>query len=391
MRKVAIVNPIRTAIGNFNGSLSTQSVVDLGAKVIEASCQGMMEHLEEIYIGQVLQAGNGQNPARQAAMRAGVPKEIPATSINTVCASGLHTVGLAYTSILAGQVECAFAGGMESMSNAPYLLQDARNGYRLGNGNLIDTLVADGLTCPINKYHMGITAENVANKFGVSRADQDNYAYQSQMRASEAKNSGVFKSEITPIIVKKKKEEIIVQEDEFIRGDTTVEKLSQLRPAFKSDGTVTAGNSSGINDGAAGMMVMTEEKLKQIGVAPVAFIKGYSLVGIEPEYMGMGPINAIIKVLKQTGMSLNDIDLFELNEAFAAQAVAVQKELEINPEKINIYGGAIAMGHPIGASGSRVLVTLLNAMQRQGKKYGIASLCVGTGMGIAILVENAKI
>ncbi len=342
-------------------------------------------------MGNVLQAGNGQNPARQAALKAGIPIDVPESTINTVCGSGLHAVALAYNAILAEQGDIILAGGMESMSNAPYLLRNARNGYKLGNGELVDSLVADGLTCPINHYHMGITAENVAEKYGISRLEQDEFAYESQIKAVEAKNKKVFEEQIVPVMIKNKKETIYFTEDEHIRGNTTKEKLSHLKTAFKENGTVTAGNSSGINDGAAAMLVVSEDKCKEHALKPLAYIKGYSLVGVDPAYMGMGPVKAISSLLKQQGISIDEIDLFEINEAFAAQALAVLKELGVSLEKVNVNGGAIAIGHPVGASGARVLVTLVHEMVRRSSRYGIASLCIGTGMGIAMLVENALI
>lgn len=394
MKKVALVSPLRTAVGSFNKTLAPLSAPELGATVMTACLQqSKLEPslIDQIYLGNVLQAGNGQNPARQAALKAGIPIDVPETTINTVCGSGLHAVALAYNSILAEQGNIVLAGGMESMSNAPYLLRNARNGYKLGNGELVDSLVADGLTCPINHYHMGITAENVAEKYGISRLEQDEFSHQSQIKAVEAKNKKLFEEQIVPVMIKNKKETISFTEDEHIRGNTTKEKLSQLKPAFKENGTVTAGNASGINDGAAAMLVVSEDKCKEHALKPLAYIKGYSLVGVDPAYMGMGPVKAISSLLKQQGMSIDDIDLFEINEAFAAQALAVLKELGINPEKVNVNGGAIAIGHPVGASGARVLVTLVHEMVRRSSRYGIASLCIGTGMGIAMLVENALI
>ncbi|APB77087.1 acetyl-CoA C-acyltransferase FadA [Paenibacillus polymyxa] len=394
MKKVALVSPLRTAVGSFNKTLAPLSAPELGATVMTACLQqSKLEPslIDQIYLGNVLQAGNGQNPARQAALKAGIPIDVPETTINTVCGSGLHAVALAYNSILAEQGNIVLAGGMESMSNAPYLLRNARNGYKLGNGELVDSLVADGLTCPINHYHMGITAENVAEEYGISRLEQDEFSYQSQIKAVEAKNKKLFEEQIVPVMIKNKKETISFTEDEHIRGNTTKEKLSQLKPAFKENGTVTAGNASGINDGAAAMLVVSEDKCKEHALKPLAYIKGYSLVGVDPAYMGMGPVKAISSLLKQQGMSIDDIDLFEINEAFAAQALAVLKELGINPEKVNVNGGAIAIGHPVGASGARVLVTLVHEMVRRSSRYGIASLCIGTGMGIAMLVENALI
>ncbi|MGP0575979.1 acetyl-CoA C-acetyltransferase [Paenibacillus peoriae] len=394
MKKVALVSPLRTAVGSFNKTLAPLSASELGATVMTACLQqSKLEPslIDQIYLGNVLQAGNGQNPARQAALKAGIPIDVPETTINTVCGSGLHAVALAYNSILAEQGNIVLAGGMESMSNAPYLLRNARNGYKLGNGELVDSLVADGLTCPINHYHMGITAENVAEKYGISRLEQDEFAYQSQLKAVEAKNKKLFEEQIVPVMIKTKKETISFTEDEHIRGNTTQEKLSQLKPAFKENGTVTAGNASGINDGAAAVLVVSEDKCKEHALKPLAYIKGYSLVGVDPAYMGMGPVKAISTLLKQQGISIDAIDLFEINEAFASQALAVVKELGVSPEKVNVNGGAIAIGHPVGASGARILTTLVHEMVRSSSRYGIASLCIGTGMGIAMLVENALI
>jgi len=394
MKKIVIVSPYRSGVGSFGGSLSSLPAVEIGARIVKGVIERSgikSSEIQEVYLGNVLQAGNGQNPARQAAIKAGIPVEVPASTVNTVCGSGLHAVGLAFNSIISGQCEVAIAGGMESMSNAPYYLKGARTGYRMGNGEVIDAMVYDGLTCPINNYHMGITAENVAKEFNISRAEQDELAAKSQQKAGKARAEGKFDSEIIPITIKMKKEEIVFASDEYIREGTTAEKLGQLKPAFKPDGSVTAGNASGINDGAAAMIVMSEDKAKELGVKPFAFIKGFALVGLRPDIMGMGPLFAVRKLLKDQNMKIEDIDLFELNEAFASQAAAVTKELGIPAEKININGGAIAIGHPIGASGARILVTLLHELKKQKKRYGIASLCIGAGMGIAMLVENTEL
>ncbi|RDY32392.1 thiolase family protein [Lachnotalea glycerini] len=394
MKKVALVSPLRTAVGSFNGTLASLSAPEM-ATVVMKECLGQSNLegslIDEVYMGNVLQAGIGQNPARQAALKAGIPIDIPASTINTVCGSGLHAVALAYNSILAGQGSVMLAGGMESMSNAPYYLRNARNGYRLGSGELIDSLVTDGLTCPINKYHMGITAENVAEKYNITRQEQDEFSYESHRKATEAKSKKIFESEIVPVTIKKKKEEICFTEDEHVKPQTNVEKLSHLRTVFKADGTVTAGNASGISDGAAAMLVVSEDKCKEHNLKPVAFIKGYSLVGLDPAYMGMGPVKAVSTLLKKQGLTIDDIDLYELNEAFAAQSVAVAKELGVNTKKVNVNGGAIALGHPVGASGARILVTLLHEMTRTSAHYGVATLCIGSGMGIAMLVENALV
>ncbi|MDO6354001.1 acetyl-CoA C-acetyltransferase [Caloramator sp. CAR-1] len=394
MRKVAIASAKRTPIGSFMGSLSSFSAVELGTKVIEAILKEnpqVKEKIDMVYMGNVLQAGNGQNPARQAALKAGIPIEVPATTVNTVCGSGLHSVIMAYTSIIAGQEDISIAGGMESMSNAPFLVKGIRNGIKMGNTELIDVMIHDGLTCPFNLYHMGITAENLAEKYNISREEQDSFAYNSQMKASKARKEGKFQDEIIPVTIKTKKEEIIFKDDEYIREDTSLEKLAKLKPAFKANGTVTAGNASGINDGAAAVLVASEEMCNELGLRPLVYIKGFGLVGVEPSIMGIGPVFAIKKMLAKLNMSIDEIDLFELNEAFASQSLAVLKELGVNPDKVNVNGGAIALGHPIGASGTRVLVTLIHELLRQNKRYGIASLCIGSGMGVAILVENANL
>ena len=394
MKKIALISPVRTAVGSFNGTLSTLNASELGTAVIQ-SCleQSKLEssHIDAVYLGNVLQAGIGQSPARQAAVNAGIPVEVPASTVNTVCGSGLHTVALAYDSILAEQNSIVLAGGMESMSNAPYLLKKARNGYRMGNGELVDSLVADALTCAINHYHMGITAENVAEKYKVTRKEQDEFSYNSHMKAAIARGAKIFDNQIVPITVKKKKEEICFSEDEHIKADTTLEKLSGLRTVFKTDGTVTAGNASPISDGAAAMLVASEDKCREYDLKPMAYIKGYSLVGVDPAYMGIGPVKAVSTLLKKQGLTIHDIDLLELNEAFAAQSVAVTKELGVDMSKVNVNGGAVAIGHPLGASGARILVTLVHEMVRRSAHYGVASLCIGGGMGIAMLVENANL
>lgn len=391
MKTVVLANPVRSAIGTLGGSLSSLGVVGIGGQVVRA-CIGndseVKNSIDEVFMGNVLQAGVGQNPARQVAIKAGLDISIPASTVNTVCGSGLHSVGLAFNSILAGQSELVLAGGMESMSNAPYILKKARNGYRMGHGELLDEMVLGGLTCPFNDYHMGVTAENIAEKYGIDRLSQDKFAIESQERAFEARKEGIFDSEIVPITIKTKKEEISFSSDEYIREGASLEKLSKLRPAFKADGSVTAGNSSGVNDGAASVLVAEQERAKSLGLDIKGVVRGFVLHGLEPELMGLGPVGAIRKLLKKTKVSLDDIDIFELNEAFAVQSLAVVKELEVDPKKVNVYGGAIALGHPIGASGTRVLVTLLNAMEKKNKKLGIASLCIGAGMGIAMLIER---
>lgn len=394
MKRVAITYAKRTPVGSFMGSLSNLSAVELGKIVIEGVLKDnpqIKENIDMVYMGNVLQAGNGQNPARQAALKAGVSLHVPATTVNTVCGSGLHSVIMAYTSILAGQEALSIAGGMESMSNAPFLVKGIRNGIKMGNTELIDIMIHDGLTCPFNLYHMGITAENLAEKYGITRVEQDNFAYNSQMKAAKARKEGKFVDEIIPVSIKTKKEEIIFKEDEYIREETTIEKLAKLRPAFKADGTVTAGNASGINDGAAAVLVASEDKCSELGLKPLVYIKGFALAGVEPSIMGIGPVDAINKMLKKTNMTIDDIDLFELNEAFASQSLAVLRELKVDESKVNVNGGAIAIGHPIGVSGTRILVTLIHELIRQNKRYGVAALCIGSGMGVAMLIENANI
>ena len=391
MNKVFIAEAKRTAVGSFLGSLGSMPVVDLGAKLMEgvlADSPVGKDSIDEVYMGNVLQASNGQNPARQSAIKAGIPDTVPASTINTVCGSGLHAVGIAYQSILSGNADVVLAGGMESMSTAPHYLKTMRNGLKLSNGEILDGILTDGLSCPINNYHMGITAENVAAEFNVTRDEQDEFAVLSQTKAANAQKEGKFKDEIIPVTIKTRKSEIVFENDEFIKPGTSKETLSGLRPAFKKDGTVTAGNASGINDGAAAMLVLNESKCQELAVEPMAIIHGFSLVGLRPDIMGMGPLYAVRKLQEKLGFKMEDIGLWELNEAFAAQSVAVTRELAIPAEKINVNGGAIALGHPIGASGARILVTLLWEMKRTGTRLGIASLCIGTGMGIAMLVEN---
>ncbi|MBI9046064.1 MAG: acetyl-CoA C-acetyltransferase [Anaerolineaceae bacterium] len=391
MKKIFIAEAKRSALGSFQGSLQRMPLVDLGAQVMESVfSNNSIEKaaIEEVYMGNVLQAGNGQNPARQSALKAGIPENVPASTINTVCGSGLHAVGLAYQSILSGNAEVALAGGMESMSTAPHYLKSMRNGLKLSHGEILDSVLSDGLTCPINNYHMGITAENIAVEFNISRQEQDEFAVQSQAKAANAQKLGKFKDEINPLMIKTRKEEVVFEEDEFVKPNTTIETLARLRPCFKKDGSVTPGNASGINDGAAAMLVLSEEKCQELSVDPMAIIHGFSLVGLRPDIMGMGPVYAIRKLREKLNFVMEDIGLWELNEAFAAQSLAVVKELGIPSQKINVNGGAIALGHPIGASGARILVTLLWEMKRTGTRFGVASLCIGTGMGIAMLVEN---
>jgi len=391
MKEVVIVSAVRTAVGKFNGGLSSLSAQEMGSLIIKAALErahveGNM--IDEVILGNVLQAGLGQNPARQASVKSGIPVEVPSFTINKVCGSGLKAVNLAAQSIKAGDAEIVLAGGMESMTNAPYLLDSkARWGYRMGNGKLIDVMVQDGLWCAFNDYHMGITAENVAAKYGITRVAQDELACESQAKAIKAIDSGAFKNEIVPVIIKGKKGDVVFDTDEFPKRDTTVASLAGLRTAFKKDGTVTPGNASGINDGAAALVVMSADKAKALGLKPLARIIGYGSGGVDPSIMGMGPVSATRKALSNAGLTVADIDLFEANEAFAAQFLAVGKELGLPKEKINVHGGAVALGHPIGASGARILVTLIHAMQERGAKRGLATLCIGGGQGIATIIE----
>jgi len=392
MKEVVIVSAVRTAVGKFNGGLSSLSATEMGGLIIKAALE--RAHVEgnlidEVVFGNVLQAGLGQNPARQASIKSGIPVEVPSFTINKVCGSGLKAVNLAAQSIKAGDAEIVIAGGMESMTNAPYLLDSkARWGLRMGNSKLIDVMIQDGLWCAFNDYHMGITAENVAAKYGITREAQDQLACESQAKAIQAIDSGAFKNEIVPIIIKGKKGDVVFDTDEFAKRDTTVESLAGLRTAFKKEGgTVTAGNASGINDGAAALVVMSADKAKALGLKPLARIVGCGSGGVDPSLMGMGPVAATRKALANTGLTIADIDLFEANEAFAAQFLAVGKELALPKEKINVHGGAVALGHPVGASGARILVTLIHAMQQRGAKRGLATLCIGGGLGVATIIE----
>ncbi|WP_410512260.1 acetyl-CoA C-acetyltransferase [Paenibacillus sp. BR2-3] len=390
-KEIVIVSAVRTALGTFGGSLAGVPAVDLGALVIKEALQraGVKPELvDEVIMGNVLQAGLGQNPARQAAVKAGIPVEASSLTINKVCGSGMKAVHLAAQSILAGDADVVVAGGMENMSRAPYLLDQARFGYRMGNGTITDTLVQDGLTCAFNQYHMGITAENVAGQYEISREMQDRLAASSQEKAIRAIEEGSFKDEIVPVTIPQKKgDPVIFDTDEFPRKGTSFEKLSGLKPAFKKDGCVTAGNASGINDGAAALVIMSAEKASELGVTPLARIVAYASGGVDPSIMGMGPVPATQKALQRSGLTIEDIDLIEANEAFAAQMLAVGQELGFAEEKVNVNGGAIALGHPIGASGARILVTLLHALQHQNARTGLATLCIGGGHGVTTIIE----
>lgn len=391
MREVVIASAVRTAIGKFGGSLLPLSAPELGAIVIKEALKRANvpgEKVDEVIFGNVLQAGLGQNPARQASIKAGLPIEVPAFTVNKVCGSGLKCVELAAQSILAGDNDIVVAGGMESMSNAPFVTSGkARWGLRMGDSKLVDVMIKDGLWDAFNNYHMGITSENVAEKFGVTREDQDEVSARSQQRAIAAIKSGAFKDEIVPVTIKTKKGETVFDTDEFPREGTTTEILAELRPAFKQGGTVTAGNASGLNDGAAALVIMSAEKAQELGIKPMAKILSYASAGVDPAIMGIGPIPASRKALSKAGLEVKDLDLIEANEAFAAQFVEVGRELNFDPDKVNVNGGAIALGHPIGASGARILVTLLYALKNRDKKLGLATLCIGGGMGTSAVVE----
>jgi acetyl-CoA C-acetyltransferase len=386
-----ILSACRTPIGSFGGVLKDLSAVELAVFPIrEAIARARVAPADvgDVILGCVLQAGAGMNVARQAALAAGLPIEVPAETVNRVCGSGLQAVVHAVEALRIGYVDIVVAGGTESMSNAPYLLNGARWGYRMGDAEAIDSMLAEGLTCAINSCHMGITAEEVASRYGVSRTDQDAFAAESQRRAERAIRDGSFAAEIVPVEVPQKKGRLRVDTDEYPRAGTTVERLAALKPAFRKDGTVTAGNASGINDGAAALVVTTVEKARRIGTAPLARILSYVSIGVDPKIMGIGPVPAVRKVLERARLDLAQIDLFELNEAFAAQSLAVMRELKVDPDKVNVHGGAIALGHPIGASGARVLTTLVHALHARKLRYGVAALCIGGGMGIAMAVET---
>jgi acetyl-CoA C-acetyltransferase len=391
MDDVVIVAALRTGVGKFGGSIAKIPAPDLGAKVIAAllAKTGVKpEQVSEVILGQVLTAAAGQNPARQASMRGGLPDMVPAMTINKVCGSGLKATHLAAQAIKAGDADIVIAGGQESMSLAPHALHGARDGLRMMDGKLVDTMIIDGLWDVYNQYHMGITAENVAKKAGVSRQEQDEFAAASQQKAEAAQKAGRFRDEIVPITIPSKKGDIVFDSDEYVRHGTTVESLAGLKPAFDKSGTVTAGNASGINDGAAAVMMMSASRAKSLGLAPLARIKAYSSAGVDPAYMGMGPVPASKLCLKKAGWTAKDLDLMEINEAFAAQAIAVNREMGWDTSKVNVNGGAIAIGHPIGASGCRILVTLLHEMIRRDARKGLASLCIGGGMGVALAVER---
>lgn len=390
-RKVVIAGACRTAIGSMGGSLSSTPAPELGAIVIREALSRAgikMEQVEHVLMGCVIQAGLGQNVARQAALKAGLPNDVPAVTVNVVCGSGLNCVNMAAQMIQAGDADVIVAGGMENMSMAPYALQNARYGYRMGNAPVVDTMVNDALWDAFNDYHMGITAENVAKQWELSREELDAFAVESQQKAVRAIQEGRFKDEIVPVTVRKKKETIVFDTDEGPRPGTTMESVAKLRPAFKKDGIVTAANSSSINDGAAAVVVMSEKKARELGIKPMATYVCGALAGVDPSIMGIGPVAATKKVLKKAGLSVADLDLIEANEAFAAQALAVCRDLGLPKELVNVNGGAIALGHPVGASGCRILVTLLYEMEKRDAKKGLATLCIGGGMGCATIVER---
>ncbi len=391
MEDVVIVAAGRTAVGKFGGTLAKIPAAELGAHVIKHLVKQIgldPASINEVIMGQVLTAGVGQGPARQAVIKAGLPDMVPAFTVGKVCGSGLKATHLAAQAIKCGDADIIIAGGQENMSASPHVLNGSRDGFRMGDTKLTDTMIVDGLWDVYNQYHMGITAENVAKKFDVSRAAQDEFALQSQLKAEAAQKAGKFKDEIIPLEIPSKKGTVVFDTDEYPKHGSTLESLAALRPAFNKEGTVTAGNASGLNDGAAAVIMMSASKAKELGLKPLARIKAYSSAGLDPTIMGMGPVSATQLCLKKAGWTHQDVDLMEINEAFAAQAIAVNKEMGWDTSKINVNGGAIALGHPIGASGARVLVTLLHEMVRRDAKRGLASLCIGGGMGVALAVER---
>lgn len=392
MKKAVIVSAARTPIGSFGGALASLSAVDLGVIAAkEAIKRAGIEPsaVEEVYFGNVLGAGLGQNVARQVTLGAGIPNETPALTINMVCGSGLRAVSMAAQFVESGQCDVILCGGTESMTNAPYLIPKARWGQRMGDGKIVDYMVYDGLTDVYNQYHMGITAENVAEQYGITREDQDKFAVQSQNRTEEAQKSGRFKDEIVPVVIPQRKgDPVVVDTDEFPRHGSTLDKMTKLKPAFKKDGTVTAANASGINDGAAALIIMSKEKADELGIKYLCEVAGYGSAGVDPKVMGIGPVPATKKALANAGWTVSDLDLVEANEAFAAQSIAVTKDLGLNPEITNVNGGAIALGHPIGASGARILISLIYEMEKRDAKKGLATLCIGGGMGTALLVQR---
>jgi acetyl-CoA C-acetyltransferase len=391
MNDVVITAALRSAVGKFNGSLGKVSAAELGAQIIKAllARSGVQpDQISEVILGQVLTAGVGQNPARQALILAGLPDSVPGMTIGKVCGSGLKATHLAAQAIKCGDAEIVIAGGQESMSTSPHVLQGSRDGFRMGDAKLLDSMISDGLWDVFNNYHMGTTAENIAKKYEISRREQDEFAAASQQKAEAAQKAGRFKAEIAPIELFSRKGSTVFDTDEFIRAGTTAAALGELKPAFSKEGTVTAGNASGINDGAAAVMMMSARKADELGLKPLAYIRAYSSAGVDPKLMGMGPVPASQLCLKKAGWTHQQLDLLEVNEAFAAQAIAVNRQMGWDTAKINVNGGAIAIGHPIGASGCRILVTLLHEMIRRDAKKGLASLCIGGGMGVALAIER---
>ncbi|NYF24324.1 acetyl-CoA C-acetyltransferase [Sporosarcina sp. JAI121] len=391
-KEVVIISAVRSAIGSFLGTLKDVPATEIGATVIKEALKraGVApESVDEVIMGNVLQSGLGQNPARQAAMKAGLPETVPSLTINKVCGSGLKAVHLARQAIAAGDADIIVAGGMENMSQAPYILKNGREGFKMGDQKIIDSMISDGLWCAFNDYHMGVTAENLCDRYSITREEQDVFSAKSQQKAAAAIEAGTFKEEIVAIeIPQRKSEPVIFDQDEYIKAGTTADKLGKLRPAFKKEGSVTAGNASGINDGAAAFVIMSKDKADELGLTALATIAANANAGVDPTVMGLGPVQAVKKALDKVNMQLADIDLIEANEAFAAQSIAVGKELEFDEEKLNVNGGAIALGHPIGASGARILVTLLHEMKRRDAKSGLATLCIGGGQGVATIVTR---
>ena len=391
--EVVIVSAVRTAIGSFQGALKDVPATKLGAIVIEKALEKAgvsKEIVDEVIMGNVLQAGLGQNPARQASIQAGLPQSVSALTINKVCGSGLKAIHLATQAIIAGDADIIVAGGMENMSQSPYLLKNARDGFRMGDQKVVDSMISDGLWCAFNDYHMGVTAENLCDQYNITREEQDKFSARSQERAALAMEEGKFADEIVPVeIPQRKGNPVVFTQDEYPKKGSTEEKLAGLRPAFKKDGSVTAGNASGINDGAAAVVVMSKAKADELGLKPLATIVANASAGVDPSVMGIGPVEAVKKALKKSQLSLADIELIEANEAFAAQSIAVDRELSFNHDILNVNGGAIALGHPIGASGARIFVTLLHEMEKRDAKTGLATLCIGGGQGVATIVKRS--